>query len=101
MKSKIPSILLYFYLWDWKRTQILPYISCFKLKVKNKFEIENYVCMKNNTLDKFHKKWLINKWLVKLIAILEVVISVLIFYSTVYYNTVKLVTVTVSSTSRM
>ena len=49
------------YLWDCRRTQILPNITGFKLKVKNKFETEKYVCMKNNTLDKFNKKWLINK----------------------------------------
>ena len=49
------------YLWDCRRTQILPYITGFKLKVKNKFEPEKYVCMKDNTLDKLNKKWLINK----------------------------------------
>ena len=49
------------YLWDCRRTQILPNITGFKLKVKNKFETEKYVCMKNNTLDKLNKKWLINK----------------------------------------
>ena len=49
------------YLWDCRRTQILPNITGFKLKVKNKLETEKYVCMKNNTLDKFNKKWLINK----------------------------------------
>ena len=46
------------YLWDCRRTQILPNITGFKLKVKNKFETEKYVCMKNN---KLNKKWLINK----------------------------------------
>ena len=49
------------YLWDCRRTQILRNITGFKLKVKNKFETEKYVCMKNNTLDKLNKKWLINK----------------------------------------
>ena len=49
------------YLGDCRRTQILPNITGFKLKVKNKFETEKYVCMKNNTLDKLNKKWLINK----------------------------------------
>lgn len=49
------------YLWDCRRTQILPNITGFKLEVKNKFETEKYVCMKNDTLDKFNKKWLINK----------------------------------------
>ena len=39
--------------------QILPNITGFKLKVKTKFETEKYVCTKNNTLDKFSKKWLI------------------------------------------
>ena len=32
-----------------------------KLKeTKNKFETEKYVCMKNNTLDKFNKRRIIN-----------------------------------------
>ena len=31
------------YLWDCRRTQILPNITGFKLKVKNKFETEKYV----------------------------------------------------------
>ena len=44
------------YLWDCRRTQILPNITGFKLKVKNKFETEKYVCMKKNALDKFNKK---------------------------------------------
>ena len=48
------------YLWECRRTQILPNITGFKLKVKNNFEKEKYVCMKNNTLDKFNKKWLIS-----------------------------------------
>ena len=37
------------YLWDCRRTQILRNITGFKLKVKNKFETEKYVCTKNNT----------------------------------------------------
>ena len=45
------------YLWDCRRTQILPNITGFKLKVKNKYETEKYICTKNNTLDKFNKKW--------------------------------------------
>ena len=50
------------YLWDCRRTQILPNTTSFKLKVNNKFETEKYVCVKKyNTLDKFNKKWLINK----------------------------------------
>ena len=31
-----------------------------KHKVKTKFEIEKYVTVKNNTLDKFKRKWAIN-----------------------------------------
>ena len=49
------------YLWECRRTQILPNITGFKLKVTNKFETEKYVSMKNNTTDKFNKKWLISK----------------------------------------
>ena len=47
------------HLWGCRRTQILPNITGLKLKVKNKFQTEKYVCTKNNTLDKFSKKWLI------------------------------------------
>ena len=43
------------YFWDCRRTQILLNLTGFKLKVKNKFETEKYVCMKNNTLDKLNK----------------------------------------------
>ena len=49
----IPKI----YLWDCTRTQILPNITGFKLKLKNKYQTEKYVCTKNN---KFNKKWIIN-----------------------------------------
>ena len=48
------------YLWDCRRTQILPNKTGFKLKVKNKYETEKYVCTRNNTLHKFNKKWKIN-----------------------------------------
>ena len=48
------------YLWNCRRTQILPNITGFKLKVKSKYETEKYVSTKNNTLDKFYKKWIIN-----------------------------------------
>ena len=47
-----------------QKNSILPNITGFKLKVKNKIEAEKYSCMKKNTLDKFNKKWLINKQLV-------------------------------------
>ena len=57
-------LIVKIYLWDCRRTQILPNITGFKLKVKNKFETEKYVCTKNNSVDKFNKKWLIiSKWL--------------------------------------
>jgi len=48
---------------DCRRTQILPNITGFKIKVNSKFETEKYVCVcvNDNTLDKFNKKWLINK----------------------------------------
>ena len=48
------------YLWDCRRTEILPNITGFKLKVRNKYETEKYVCTKNNTLDTFNKKLIIN-----------------------------------------
>ena len=48
------------YLWDCRRTSMLPEIIGLKHKIKNKFEIEKYVNIKNNTLDKFKCKWTIN-----------------------------------------
>ena len=64
-KCPLPNYLVLIakiYLWNCRRTQILPNITGFKLKVKNKYETEKYVCTKNNTLDKFNKnkKWIIN-----------------------------------------
>ena len=37
-----------------------PEIIGLKQKVKTKFEIEKYVNVKNNTLDKFKRKWALN-----------------------------------------
>ena len=45
------------FLWDCRRSQILPSLAGFKRKIKIKFETEKYICTKNNTLDKFIKKW--------------------------------------------
>lgn len=45
------------YLWDCRRTNMLTEIVGLKRKVKTKFEIEKYVDVKNNTLDKFKRKW--------------------------------------------
>ena len=45
------------YLWDCRRSQILPRIAGFKIKIKIKFETEKYICTKNNTLNQFNKKW--------------------------------------------
>ena len=45
------------YLWDCRRSQILPSLAGFKMKIKIKFETEKYICTRNKTLDKFIKKW--------------------------------------------
>ena len=45
------------YLWDCRRSETLPNITGFKLKVKNKYETEKYICIKNNTIRKFSRKW--------------------------------------------
>ena len=45
------------YLWDCRRSQILPCLTGFKVKIKIKFETEKYICTQNNTLIKFNKKW--------------------------------------------
>ena len=45
------------YLWDCRRSQILPTLAGFKIKIKIKFETEKYICTKNKTLDQFRKKW--------------------------------------------
>ena len=45
------------YLWDCRRSETLPNITGFKLKVKNKYETEKYICIKHNTIGKFTRKW--------------------------------------------
>ena len=45
------------YIWDCRRSQILPSLAGFKIKIKIKFETEKYICTKNKTLDQFSKKW--------------------------------------------
>ena len=45
------------YLWDCRRSKMLPNIIGPKLKVKNKYETEKYICIKNNTIEKFTRKW--------------------------------------------
>ena len=45
------------YIWDCRRSQILPSLAGFKIKIKIKFEMEKYICTKNKTLDQFSKKW--------------------------------------------
>ena len=40
-------------------SETLPNITGFKLKVKNKYETEKYICIKNNTIEKFTRKWAI------------------------------------------
>ena len=48
------------YLWDCRRTSMLPEIIGLKHNIKNKYEFDKYVSIKNNTLDKFKRKWTIN-----------------------------------------
>ena len=45
------------YIWDCRRSQILPSLAGFKIKIKIKFKTEKYICTKNKTLDQFSKKW--------------------------------------------
>ena len=45
------------YLWDCRRSQILPRLAGFKIKIKIKFLTEKYISTKNTTLKKFFKKW--------------------------------------------
>ena len=45
------------YLWDCRRTQILPSLTGLKVKIKIKLETEKYICTKNNTLNQFNEKW--------------------------------------------
>ena len=45
------------YLWDCRRSKTLPNIIGLKLKVENKYETEKYICIKNNTIEKFTSKW--------------------------------------------
>ena len=39
------------YIWDCRRSQILPSLAGFKINIKIKFETEKYICTKNKTLD--------------------------------------------------
>ena len=43
------------YLWDCRRSQILPSLAGFKMKIKIKFETEKYICPKNKTTPRFQK----------------------------------------------
>lgn len=45
------------YIWDCRRSQTLPSLAGFKIKVKIKFEMEKYICTKNKTLDQLRKRW--------------------------------------------
>ena len=45
------------YIWDCRRSQILPSLAEFKIKIKIKFETEKYICTKNKTLGQFNNKW--------------------------------------------
>ena len=45
------------YLWDCRRSQILPSSAGFKIKIKIKFVTEKYICTKNKTFYQFNKKW--------------------------------------------
>ena len=48
---------LNYVLWGCRRNQTLPVITAFSSKVKIKYETEEYICVKTNNMDKFHKKW--------------------------------------------
>ena len=45
------------YLWSCRRNELLPTINSFIVKVNGKFEIENYICTKNKSLQKLMDKW--------------------------------------------
>ena len=45
------------YLWYCRRSETLPNITGLKLKVKNKYETEKYIRIKNNTIEKVTRKW--------------------------------------------
>ena len=45
------------YLWDCRRSNKLPDIAGFKVKVDIKYQIEKYVCTKTNKSAKFQWKW--------------------------------------------
>ena len=54
--TKLFSINRQLYLWDCRRSQLLPSLAGFKIKVKIKFVTEKYICTKNKTLNRFNKK---------------------------------------------
>ena len=62
------------YLWDCRMSETLPNITGLKLKVKNKYGTEKYICTKNNTIEKFTPKWALTPGSV----LLEVKFSIII-----------------------
>ena len=45
------------YLWSCRRTEVLPTIESFIVRVNSKYEIEKYICTKNKSLQKLMDKW--------------------------------------------
>ena len=45
------------YIWDCRRNLSPPVINAFTLKAKIKYETEKIVCVNNNNVDKFDKRW--------------------------------------------
>ena len=45
------------YLWSCRRTEVLPHIDSFIVKVNIKYETEKYICTKNKSLKKLMHKW--------------------------------------------
>ena len=47
------------YFCDCRRNKVHPSIHGFQIKVKNKYEIEKYICARDNKMREFYSKWII------------------------------------------
>ena len=47
------------YLWDCRRSQILPNICGFKKKIAVKYEMEKYISLHSKKKDYFEAKWIV------------------------------------------
>jgi hypothetical protein len=45
------------YIWNCRKTKLIPVFTLFKNFLQRKCEIEKYIAIKTKTLEQFHKRW--------------------------------------------